>query len=71
MSDCEFACPKSCTYAGKPWPPTKGKPTCRLFADYAAATNPVTRASIRAAIRRRLGWMAEVRPVPCEPEART
>lgn len=69
MSANEFGCPASCSYANKPWPRNKGKPLCRLFADYEAATNPVTRASIRQAIRNRMGWMGEKRPEPCEKPA--
>lgn len=68
MSDSDFACPSSCQYAGQPWPRHKPKPTCRLMADYMAAENPVTKASIRQAIRNRMGWMLESRPIKCEPE---
>lgn len=68
MSDQEFACPSTCQYAGKPWPRSKGKPTCRLFAEYAVEKNPVTKASIRMIIRNRIGWMGEERPMKCEKE---
>lgn len=42
MKHCEADCP----YAGKEWPRNMPKPDCRIKAEMALATNPVTKWSM-------------------------